>query len=320
MDSRTQVLPRYASNRGLKAVTRQLRAALQPAAAFCLFVVLVLFVRYRLATVTHELRSEIHELTKKLEQLENEQTMPAVVLERYRNSICYVSGIYEVRLNNRAPAVHAQFSGTGFVVTNGLVATVRHVAEPWYRDKEDAALLRRGATAHLEKMLAFFPDLSQAVNISPAVVSAQEDVAVLRIDDPDMVGELRPVPLADKSPSPGELVSVVGYPMGVFGMLAKSPRPVYDRLVFRHDDRVPAQLASLSLIRPSATCGHLGDVVGEKLIYDAPTAPGASGGPIFNSHGEVIGVNAAYVDGFSGGTLGISIRTVLPLIASAGKR
>ena len=26
------------------------------------------------------------------------------------------------------------------------------------------------------------------------------------------------------------------------------------------------------MIRPSATVGHLGDVVGDKLIYDAPTA------------------------------------------------
>jgi S1-C subfamily serine protease len=76
-------------------------------------------------------------------------------------------------------------------------------------------------------------------------------------------------------------------------------------------------LAALSLIRPSATCGHLGDVVGDKLIYDAPTAHGGSGGPVFNSRGEVIGINAAYLDGFSGGTLGVSVRELKPLIAAA---
>jgi S1-C subfamily serine protease len=61
----------------------------------------------------------------------------------------------------------------------------------------------------------------------------------------------------------------------------------------------------------------LGDVVGDKLIYDAPTAHGGSGGPVFNAQGEVIGVNAAYIDGFSGGTLGVSVRALKPLIATA---
>jgi serine protease Do len=74
------------------------------------------------------------------------------------------------------------------------------------------------------------------------------------------------------------------------------------------------------LIRPSATCGHLGDVVGDKLIYDAPTAHGGSGGPVFNSEGEVIAVNAAYIDGFSGGTLGVSVETLKPLIDVAEKQ
>jgi len=106
--------------------------------------------------------------------------------------------------------------------------------------------------------------------------------------------------------------------MGVLGMVAKSPTAVYERLALRHDDQNAAsELAALSLIRPSATCGHLGDVVGDKLIYDAPTAHGASGGPVFNSQGEVIGVNAAYIDGFSGGTLGVSVRALRPLIVSA---
>jgi hypothetical protein len=106
--------------------------------------------------------------------------------------------------------------------------------------------------------------------------------------------------------------------MGVLGMVAKSPPAVYDRLAYRRDDQGAAnELAALSLIRPSSTCGHLGDVVGDKLIYDAPTAHGGSGGPVFNSQGEVIGVNAAYIDGFSGGTLGVSVRALKPLIAAA---
>jgi S1-C subfamily serine protease len=84
--------------------------------------------------------------------------------------------------------------------------------------------------------------------------------------------------------------------------------------------QVATDLAALAMIRPSATCGHLSDIVDEKLIYDAPTAQGGSGGPVFNSQGEVIAVNAAYIEGFIGGTIGISSQALKPLIAAASHR
>jgi serine protease Do len=265
-----------------------------------------------------DLQRQVVQLTREVQQLEQEQAMPALVLHRYRNSICYVFGVYHVGFPGRQPEFRARISGTGFVVSDGLLATNRHVAEPWYEDPESTLLIRKGATPKLEKLLAFFPGLPTPVNITPAVLSAQGDLAVLRIEDTQAVHQLRPLPLAADIPNPGELVAVVGYPMGVLGMVAKSPPAVYDRLAYRRDDQGAAnELAALSLIRPSSTCGHLGDVVGDKLIYDAPTAHGGSGGPVFNSQGEVIGVNAAYIDGFSGGTLGVSVRALKPLIVTA---
>jgi len=266
----------------------------------------------------NDLQRQVLQLGHEVELLQQEQAMPALVLHRYRNSICYIFGIYHVGFPGRPPEFRARISGTGFVVSDGLLATNRHVAEPWYEDSESTVLIRKGATPHLEKLLAFFPGLPTPVNITPAVLSAQGDLAVLRIEDTQAVHQLRPLPLAADIPNPGELVAVVGYPMGVLGMVAKSPPAVYDRLAYRRDDQGAAnELAALSLIRPSSTCGHLGDVVGDKLIYDAPTAHGGSGGPVFNAQGEVIGVNAAYIDGFSGGTLGVSVRALKPLIATA---
>jgi S1-C subfamily serine protease len=276
---------------------------------------------YYPGSATNKLEQQVGELVHEVQVLKQEQAMPALVLNRYRNSICYIFGVYQVGFAGQAPALRARISGSGFVVADGLLATNRHVAEPWYEDPESATLIRRGATPKLEKLLAFFPGQPAPVNIAPAVLSAQGDLAVVRIEDSDAVHRLRPLPLADAIPNPGELVSVVGYPMGVLGMVAKSPPAVYERLAFRRDDIGAAnELAALSLIRPSATCGHLGDVVGDKLIYDAPTAHGGSGGPVFNSRGEVIGVNAAYLDGFSGGTLGVSVRALRPLIAAAEKK
>jgi len=290
----------------------------------CLLFGIALMARYYPAAKAPEpqpkddLQRQVQQLGHKVEQLEQEQAMPELVLHRYRDSICYIFGIYQVGFSGHRPEFRARISGTGFVVSDGLLATNRHVAEPWYEDPQSTLLIRNGATPRLEKLLAFFPGLPTPVNITPAVVSAQGDLAVLHIEDIQAVHQLRPIPLAADTPTPGELVAVVGYPMGVLGMVAKSPPAVYDRLAYRRDDQGAAnELAALSLIRPSSTCGHLGDLVGDKLIYDAPTAHGGSGGPVFNSRGEVIGVNAAYIDGFSGGTLGVSVRALKPLVAVA---
>jgi serine protease Do len=169
--------------------------------------------------------------------------------------------------------------------------------------------------------VAFFPGAPEPFEITPTVVSAHSDLAVLHMDFTPVTRGLAPLPLATSPTPPGELVTVIGYPMGVAGMVAKSPTEVYERLAYRHDDiNAASELAALSLIRPSATVGHLGDAVGDKLIYDAPTAHGGSGGPVFNSSGQVIGINSAYIDGFSGGTLGIAVDALRPLIEAAQKR
>jgi hypothetical protein len=227
------------------------------------------------------MQQQITRLNAQVDQLEQEQAMPAQVLNRYRNSICYIFGIYQVGFPGQKALQRTRISGTGFVVADGLIATNRHVAEPWYGDPDSDALVAKGATAKLEKMVAYFPGSPAPVTLTPAALSSDGDLAVMRLSSPPPF-DLQPLPLAADRPNPGELVAVVGYPMGVLGMMAKAPTPVYARLAFRHDDQGAAtELAALSLIRPSATCGHLGDVVGDKLIYDAPTAHGASGGRIF---------------------------------------
>jgi S1-C subfamily serine protease len=267
-----------------------------------------------------DLQKQVHTLTQQVAQLEKEQATPALVLSRYRNSIGYIYGVYQVGFANQPAAIRARVSGTGFLVGDGLLATNRHVAEPWYGDSGAEALIDRGATAMLESLVVFFPGSMTPVNLTPGAASSTSDLAVLRIEDKAAVRGLAVLPLAKGNALPGQLVTVIGYPMGIAGMVAKSPSGIYQRLAYRHNDITAAsELAALSLIRPSTTCGHLGDVVGDKLIYDAPTAHGGSGGPVFNSNAEVIGVNSAYIDGFSGGTLGFSVEALRPLIAGAQK-
>src|SRR5271170_755461 len=112
----------------------------------CLLVGLSLMVRYYPAAQPRDLETALQrnnpektdlqrqlvQLTREVQQLEQEQAMPALVLHRYRNSICFIYGVYRVGFPGRQPEFRARISGTGFVVSDGLLATNRHVAEPWY--------------------------------------------------------------------------------------------------------------------------------------------------------------------------------------------
>jgi len=267
---------------------------------------------------TTGLEQQVHELSRQVADLERQQSVSAAAVDDARDSVAYIYGIYHVA--GHAQGFRARVSGTGFVVAPGLLATNRHVAEPWYGDRDVAVALRQGGTPVLERLVAYFPGSPLPVKLETAVVATHGDLALLRLETTAFTKKLRPLTLSATPAQVGESVSVLAYPMGVTGMVAKSPAIVYERLSSHPDNADTAgELAALSLIRPSATFGHIGDVTGDKLIYDAPTARGGSGGPVLNLRGEVVGINSAYIDGFSGGTLGITATELRPLMETAQK-
>src|SRR5579885_862486 len=208
----------------------------QAALIFFLAVIILILAHYFLTPNSKALQQQIRTLSDQVAELKQEQAMPSLVLNRYRNSICYIFGIYQVGFPNQKPAQRTRISGTGFVVADGLIATNRHVAEPWYGDPDSDALIDRGATARLEKMVAYFPGSESPLALTPAALSPDGDLAVMHFSNAGSLN-LRPLPLATMKPNAGELVAVVGYPMGVLGMMAKAPTPVYARLAYRHDDQ-----------------------------------------------------------------------------------
>ena len=264
-------------------------------------------------------------LNAELQQLRQEREMPALVVNRSSGSICYIYAVYDFEHGHGLKTVKVHISGTGFVVGDGWIATNRHVAEPWWGDPHMESMHQSGAPKTAQ-LLAFFPGTVAPVPLSHVVVSNDVDLAVARFDPEQARKNLRPgalnvpraLPFAQQDPQPGDAVLVLGYPMGIEGLLAKSPRGLERRLSMQQDDWVTVRrLANMALIRPSATQGHLGDVVGDKLLYDAATAQGASGSPVFNARGEVIGVNTAFLDGFSGGGLGVSAKKLRALLDRA---
>jgi len=280
-----------------------------------------LMAHYYAPTDTSGLEQQVKQLSRQVQDLQKQGTMASSAVDDARESVAYIYGVYRVSGDAHAPGVRTRVAGTGFVVARGLLATNRHVAEPWYGDREAQEVIARGGQPALEKLQAYFPGSPIPVELRPAAFAKRGDLAVLRMDETNFTAGLRVLPLARTRPRVGDPVSVIAYPMGVTGMVAKSPAVVYERLASHRDDPGTAgELAALSLIRPSATFGHIGDVAADKLIYDAPTARGGSGGPVLNAHGEVVGVNSAYLDGFSGGTLGVSAAELPPLIEAAERK
>jgi S1-C subfamily serine protease len=61
----------------------------------------------------------------------------------------------------------------------------------------------------------------------------------------------------------------------------------------------------------------VGDVLADKIVFDAQTTQGGSGGPLFNARGKVIGVTVAVLEGFGGSNFGVPIRFAEPLLVRA---
>ena len=85
------------------------------------------------------------------------------------------------------------------------------------------------------------------------------------------------------------------------------------------DEATPAsdvlqELAPRGAISPIITQGALNEIAGGKLVYDAETASGGSGGPVVALDGSVIGVNFAVTRDFHGSNFGAPIRHVRDLL------
>src|SRR5512140_196836 len=184
-------------------------------------------------------------LNAELQQLRQERGMPALVVSRSSGSVCYIYAVYNFEHGHGIKTVKVHISGTGFVVGDGWIATNRHVAEPWWGDPHQESMHQQGPPMKLEQLLAFFPGTAAPVPLTHVVVSNDADLAVAKFD-PELARRnlradarangLRPLPLAQTDPLPGDAVLVLGFPMGLDGMLAKSPRGITRRLSMQDDD------------------------------------------------------------------------------------
>ena len=291
------------------------------------------------------LRNEIGTTQQRIASLETERAAGEQIIKQYGNGVCLIQGAYAfydaggrpLRYKDGADdhdgadlstvlspdgegAVHTvEYYGTGFLVqAGGLVLTNRHVAEPWWNDTTASTLEEKGYHPRFLYLRGFFPRQREPFDFKLARTSGKYDLALLHTAI--RAGSIPVLPLEQESKRtlPGQPVVVVGYPTGLEAILAKAESGVVRRILESHgtdSERVTVALSYQGLIRPSTTQGHIGDITHTDIVFDAPSAQGGSGGPVFNKFGQVIAVEYAVLAKFGGNSFGIPIAYARELLA-----
>ena len=214
-------------------------------------------------------------------------------------------------LTGTGPEVHLDVFGTGFLASDdGQILTNHHVAEPWWQNDELKEMLDQGLEPEITEMTAYFPGITHGIPISTKKISSAADVAVVKGNLSGL--RIRSIALADDRHSAigGSPVVLLGYPTGVDAILARTGAATLQAIAASSKGdpkQVMEELARHQLIKPVVTQGHIGEVLPDKIVYDAQTTSGGSGGPLFNDQGQVIGINFAMVRDFGGSNFAIPV-------------
>jgi len=222
-------------------------------------------------------------------------------------------------VGGNGPEVKLDIFGTGFPVgDSGHIVTNRHVAEPWWNNDELNQMASQGFLAEISTIHAYFPGDPRAFAGEIQEISKDADLATMRINIQDLKRPLLSIDSGKGAAVTGEPIVLMGYATGLAGILARTDEGTAQQILTQSGgdvSRVLAELAHRDLIHPIITQGHIGDILPDKIVFDAQTTSGGSGGPLFNRQGKVIGVTYAILKGFGGSNFGIPIRYSEPLLA-----
>jgi DNA-binding response OmpR family regulator/S1-C subfamily serine protease len=221
-------------------------------------------------------------------------------------------------LEGRGPEVKMDVFGTGFLAgPGGRVITNRHVAEPWWKNEELASLTSQNLQAEISEIRAYFPGDPRAFSAEIQDISKDTDLATMSVDMQNLKRTVLSVDGSKEAAQPGQPIVLMGYATGLAALLARTDEDTSQQILSRGGSdisQVLDELARRNLIRPLITQGHIGDVLSDKIVFDAQTTSGGSGGPLINQQGKVVGVTFAVLTGFGGSNFGIPIRFSQPLL------
>src|SRR5215216_6427733 len=287
-------------------------------------------------------------------QIQYSLSLAVKLRAEYGSGVCLIAGSYyfveagtgrplryaEAQLNDSGGAVQSggqealtpegnaaiaeyEFVGSGFHVGQGYVLTNRHIAQPWLAD-DRAQSLTGGLNAQprLRKLIAYFPNIPQAIPLKFKGAAQRDDLAVCSLDIPQVPETIPILPLETEpdAVAVGKTVVMMGYPSGPDRLLALLDDAESRGIQQRYGTPM-AQLEYLSQtkrIQPLTTQGSITDLDVRRIVYDARTAEGGSGAPLFGPSGRVIGVNFAVFTENQASNFAVPIRFGLPLLQRAG--
>lgn len=287
------------------------------------------------------LQNQLATVESRLQKLETEGKVAQTIIHSYEPSVCLIHVVLAFRdhatglrlhyagltsggepttdehnnpllsLTGNGPEVHLDVFGTGFLASSsGEILTNHHVAEPWWQNDDLKEMLDQGLEPAISEMTAYFPGVPHGIPIITQKISSAADVAVVKGDVAEL--GIRQIALADgRHPTiSGGPVVLLGYPTALGAILARAGSETLQSIAIASNGdprQLMEELARRNLIRPIITQGHIGDVLPDKIVYDAQTTSGGSGGPLFNNEGKVIGINFAMVREFGGSNFAIPV-------------
>jgi S1-C subfamily serine protease len=287
------------------------------------------------------LQNQLAAVESRLQKLETEGKVAQTIIQSYEPSVCLIHVVLAFRehttglrlhyagvtsggepttdehnnpllsLTGNGPEVHLDVFGTGFLASaSGQILTNHHVAEPWWQNDDLKEMFDQGLEPVIADMTAYFPGVSHGIAINTEKISSAADVAVVKGNVSEL--GIKQIALADgrRSAVSGGPVVLLGYPTALDAILARAGAETLQSIATasKGDPKlVMEELARRNLIRPITTQGHIGDVLPDKIVYDAQTTSGGSGGPLFNNEGKVIGINFAMVREFGGSNFAIPV-------------
>jgi S1-C subfamily serine protease len=214
--------------------------------------------------------------------------------------------------------------GSGFHVGQGYVLTNRHIAQPWIADDRAQSIgSSLKAQPRLRKLIAYFPNITTAIPLKFKGAAQRDDLSVCVLDIAEIPETIPALPLEtddDDAVAVGKTVVMMGYPSGPDRLLALLDDAESRGIQQRYGTPMAqlAYLAETKRIQPLTTQGSITDLDPRRIVYDARTAEGGSGAPLFGPSGRVIGVNFAVFTENQASNFAVPIRFATPLLVRSG--
>lgn len=239
------------------------------------------------------------------------------------NGSAVQSGAGSLTPEGKAAIAEYEFVGSGFYVGNGFVMTNKHIVQPWIADDKAQSMgTSVQGQPRLKKLTAYFPDYPQPITLKFKAAAQRDDLAVCTLDLPTIPETIPLLPLESDADAVavGKTVVMMGYPSGPDRLLAllddAESRGIQQR--YGSLDALLGYLAETKRIQPLTTQGSITDLDVRRIAYDARTAEGGSGAPLFGPSGRVIGINFAVFTENQASNFAVPVRYGLTLLERAG--